>query len=134
MNERALRAGIAAAAAAGIALAAYLLYTRETGGTLMCTTGGCDTVQSSRYAEIFGVPVVTFGLVAYIVLLVTSWSRSELVRGGQAAVALAACLFSTYLVFVQLHLIGAVCELCLVSDVLIAVIAVLALLRLLAEA
>ena len=45
-------------------------------------------------------------------------------------VALAACAFSTYLVFVQLHLIGAVCELCLVSDGLIAVATVLVLLRL----
>lgn len=114
----------------GIALAAYLLYTRETGGQLVCTTGGCERVQSSRYAEIFGVPVAVFGLVTYIWLLVTSLSRSELARGGQAAVALAACLFSTYLVFVQLHLIGAVCELCLVSDVLIAVAATLSLLRL----
>lgn len=130
MSERALSRGTAAVATVGIALAAYLLYTRETGGQLVCTTGGCERVQSSRYAEIFGVPVAVFGLVTYIWLLVTSLSRSELARGGQAAVALAACLFSTYLVFVQLHLIGAVCELCLVSDVLIAVAATLSLLRL----
>jgi uncharacterized membrane protein len=130
MSERALRGGIALVAAAGIALAAYILYTRETGGQLVCTTGGCETVQSSRYAEIFGVPVAAFGLLAYVWLLLTSWPRSELVRAGQTAVALAACVFSTYLVFVQLHVIGAVCELCLVSDGLIAVAAALCLLRL----
>jgi len=134
MSERMLRGGMASVAAFGIGLAAYLLYTRETGGHLVCTTGGCATVQSSRYAEIFGVPVAALGLVAYAWLLVTSWSRSELARAGQAVVALAACAFSTYLVFVQLHLIGAVCELCLVSDALIAVAAVLALLRLREEA
>lgn len=130
MSERALRGGIGAVATTGIALAACLLYARETGAQLVCTTGGCETVQSSRYAEIFGVPVAAFGLVAYVWLLATSWSRSELARGGQAVVALAACAFSTYLVFVQLHLIGAVCELCLVSDGLIAVAAALSLLRL----
>jgi uncharacterized membrane protein len=130
VSERAIRGGIGAVAAAGIALTAYLLYTRETGGQLVCTTGGCETVQSSRYAEIFGVPVAAFGLVTYVWLLVTSWLHSELARGGQAAIALAACAFSTYLVFVQLHLIGAVCELCLVSDGLIALAAVLALFRL----
>jgi hypothetical protein len=43
-------------------------------------------------------------------------------------VALAACAFSTYLVSVQLQLIGAV--FCLVSDALLAVVACLALLRL----
>jgi uncharacterized membrane protein len=130
VSERNLRGGIAAVAAAGIALAAYLLYTRETGGQLVCTTGGCARVQSSRYAEIFGVPVAALGLATYVWLLLTSCSRSELARAGQVIVALAACAFSTYLVFVQLHLIGAVCELCLVSDALIAVAAVLALLRL----
>jgi uncharacterized membrane protein len=130
VSERNLRGGIAAVAAAGIALAAYLLYTRETGGQLVCTTGGCARVQSSRYAEIFGVPVAALGLATYVWLLLTSCWRSELARGGQVIVALAACAFSTYLVFVQLHLIGAVCELCLVSDALIAVAAVLALLRL----
>jgi uncharacterized membrane protein len=130
LTDRTLRAGIAAVAAVGIALAAYLLYTRQTGGQLVCTTGGCETVQSSRYAEVFGVPVAALGLVTYVWLLLTSWPRSELARAGQTAVALAACAFSTYLVFVQLHLIGAICELCLVSDGLIAVAAALALLRL----
>jgi uncharacterized membrane protein len=130
VSDRALRGAIAAVAVAGIALASYLLYAREAGAQLVCTTGGCETVQSSRYAEVFGVPVAALGLVAYIWLLLTSWPRSELARAGQTAVALAACVFSTYLVFVQLHVIGAVCELCLVSDGLIAVAAALALLRL----
>jgi hypothetical protein len=40
--------GIATVATAGIGLAAYLLYARETGATLFCTGGGCETVQSSR--------------------------------------------------------------------------------------
>jgi len=133
VSERALRGAIAAVAVAGIALASYLLYAREAGAQLVCTTGGCETVQSSRYAEVFGVPVAALGLVAYIWLLLTSWPRSELARAGQTAVALAACVFSTYLVFVQLHVIGAVCELCLVSDGLIAVAAALALLRLRAD-
>ncbi len=130
MSERGLRMGIAAVATAGIGLAAYLLYARETGGTLVCANGGCETVQSSRYAEIFGVPVAALGLVSYAWLLITSCSRSDAARVGQAVVALAACAFSTYLVFVQLHLIGAVCELCLLSDVLIATAAALTLLRL----
>lgn len=134
MSERTLRIGIAAVAAGGAALAAYLLYARQTGTQLACTTGGCETVQSSRYAEIFGVPVAALGLVSYFWILATSFARSELARLAQAAVALAACAFSAYLVFVQLHLIGAVCELCLVSDTLIAAAAALALLRVRAEA
>ncbi len=117
-------------ASVGAGLAGYLLYIRHTGGALSCTTGGCETVQSSRYAEVFGIPVAALGLAGYVAILLTSWSRSELARAGQAAVALAALAFSSYLVFVQLHLIGAVCEWCLVSDAVTAVVAVLVLLRL----
>lgn len=130
MSDRALRLGVAVVATAGLALTAYLLYARQTGTQLACTTGGCETVQSSRYAEIFGLPVAALGLVGYVWLLLTSASRSELARVAQAAVALAACAFSIYLVYVQLHLIGAVCELCLISDGLVAVATALALLRL----
>jgi uncharacterized membrane protein len=130
LSGRSLRLGIGVLASVGAGLAGYLLYIRHTGGALSCTTGGCETVQSSRYAEVFGIPVAALGLAGYVAILLTSWSRSELARAGQAAVALAALAFSSYLVFVQLHLIGAVCEWCLVSDAVTAVVAVLVLLRL----
>jgi hypothetical protein len=61
----------------------------------------------------------------------TAWAFSG---GAPPFMALAACAFSTYLVFVQLHLIGAVCELCLVSDGLIFIATALAILRLRPEA
>jgi uncharacterized membrane protein len=134
VSERALRLSIAAVASVGIGLAAYLLYARQTGTGLACGTGGCEAVQSSQYAEIFGLPVAALGLVGYLSLLLASWSRSELARAGQAAIALAACIFSTYLVILQLHVIGAVCDLCLASDVLTALATALVLFRLRAAA
>jgi uncharacterized membrane protein len=130
LSERSLRLGIGVLASVGAGLAGYLLYIRHTGSALACTTGGCEAVQSSRYAEVFGIPVAALGLAGYVAILLTSWSRSELARAGQAAIALAALGFSSYLVFVQLHLIGAVCEWCLASDAVTAVVAVLVLLRL----
>jgi uncharacterized membrane protein len=134
VNERALRGGIAAVAAAGIALTAYLLYTRETGGQLVCTTGGCETVQSSPTRRSSACRSPRWGSSPRSGFCSPPGARSELARGGQAAIALAACAFCTYLVFVQLQLIGAVCELCLVSDALIALATVLALLRIKAKA
>ena len=52
----------AALAALGAAITGYLLYARETGTELACATGGCETVQSSAYAEVSGVPVAALGL------------------------------------------------------------------------
>jgi uncharacterized membrane protein len=130
LRERRLRFGIGGLATVGVGLAGYLLYVRHAGGTLACTTGGCESVQSSRYSEVFGIPVAGLGVAGYLAILLTSWSRSDLARAGQAVVSLAAVAFSSYLVFVQLHLIGAVCEWCLASDAITALVAVLVLLRL----
>jgi uncharacterized membrane protein len=47
----------------------------------------------------------------------------------QATLSLAALIFTTYLLLVQLHAIGAVCDWCLVIDVLTAALAATALLR-----
>ena len=130
MSDRALRLVTAVLALAGAGVAGYLVWVRETGATLVCATGGCGTVQSSQYAEVAGMPVALLGLVGYVVLLVSALVAGETARVVQAAVALGAVLFSTYLLYVQVALIGEVCDWCLVSDAIVTLIAMLALLRL----
>src|SRR3989442_10124246 len=39
-------------------------------GVLQCGTGACESVQTSRYAELFGVPVAFVGVAGYPVLFV----------------------------------------------------------------
>ena len=130
MNERPLRLAAAALALVGAGLAAYLLYARHTGATLACSSGGCETVQRSRYSELLGVPVAALGLFAYLTLLVAAVARGELARLAQAMVALTAFGFTTYLLVVQLWLIGAVCDWCLAGDAVTTALAGLALVRL----
>lgn len=130
MSDRALRTATLALAGAGAAIAAYLLSVRLTGRSLACATGGCETVQSSAYADVLGVPVAALGLAGYVALGVTAAGRGEWARMGQALVALAGLTFSAYLLYIQLEVIGAVCDWCLVSDSLITGLAALALLRL----
>ena len=130
MNDGALRLAIGVLALAGAAVAGYLVWVRETGTTLVCATGGCGTVQSSQYAEVAGVPVAILGLAAYVVLLSTALVAGETARLVQAAVALGAVIFSAYLLYVQLAVIGEVCDWCLVSDAIVTLIAILALVRL----
>jgi len=130
VNERPLRLAAAALALVGAGLAAYLLSARYTGATLACSSGGCETVQRSRYSELLGVPVAALGLFAYLTLLVAAVARGELARLAQAMVALTALGFTTYLLFVQLWLIGAVCDWCLAGDAVTTALAGLALVRL----
>ena len=130
MSDRPLRAGVALLAATGAGIAGYLLYERLTGGTIACSTGGCEQVQDSAYAEVAGVPVALLGLLAYLAILATSFSSLELARAAGAAIALGGLAFSTYLVYVQIALIDALCQWCVASDLVLTALAALATLRL----
>jgi uncharacterized membrane protein len=128
-----LRAAIVVACLVGAAIAGYLTYVHYAHVAPVCTTGGCEKVQKSKYAEVAGVPVAVVGLVAYAVLLALA-----LVRGVQAAftgvlVALIGVAFSGYLLWAQLGPIGAICQWCLGNDLTIAVVALLYMGRMLTE-
>jgi uncharacterized membrane protein len=129
VTERGLRITSVLLALAGVGAAGYLLWVRQAGSALICSTGGCETVQSSPYADVLGVPVALLGLVGYLALVVTALFRSESAQFANTALALAAAVFSTYLLYVQVGVIGAVCDWCVVSDVIVTVLAILALLR-----
>ena len=130
MTERSVRIASAVLASLGAAISAYVLYVRETDGSLVCSTGGCETVQSSSYAELLGLPVAALGLAGFVVLLAAALARGDWARLVNATVALAAFLFAAYLLAVQLVVIDAICQWCVATDVLTTAIAALALVRL----
>jgi uncharacterized membrane protein len=123
MNDRTLRTAVGILAAVGAAIAGYLTYARFTHTTLACTTGGCEIVQRSDYAELAGIPVALLGLAAYVFLLATAFSSSEPARAAAAAVAVAAAAFSAYLIYIQIAVIDAICQWCVASDVVMALLA-----------
>jgi uncharacterized membrane protein len=129
MTDRALRAAVAVLALAGAGIAAYLTYARYADATIACTTGGCETVQSSAYAEIVGIPVAVLGLAGYVAILATALVPPEYGRPAGAALALAGLVFSAYLLLVQIVAIGAFCVWCLASDAVMALLAVAAVWR-----
>jgi uncharacterized membrane protein len=118
VTERSVRIASAVLASLGAAISAYVLYVRETDGSLVCSTGGCETVQSSSYAELLGLPVAALGLAGFLVLLVAALARGEWAGLVNATVALAAFLFAAYLLAVQLVVIDAICQWCVASAVL----------------
>jgi len=128
-----LRSAIAAAATVGGAIAAYLTYVHYAHTTPICTTGGCEKVQRSSYAELAGVPVALLGLVAYLGLLGTAALRGAWVALVGAILALSGTAFSGYLLWAQLARIHAICQWCVANDVVIASLALLCAWRLLRE-
>jgi uncharacterized membrane protein len=128
-----LRAAIAGAAVVGGAIAAYLTVVHYAHVSPICTSGGCEKVQRSSYADVAGVPVALLGLVAYVGLLLTAAVRGLTAALAGAVIALAGAAFSGYLLWAQLERIHAICQWCLGNDVVMAVLAVLCLARVLTE-
>jgi uncharacterized membrane protein len=114
---------VAAIAAAGLLVSAYLTVTKLTGAAAaFCEPGsGCDVVQGSRYAALLGLPTAAWGVALYAVVLALALAGFT-VRRWQIAFVLAvvAASFSAYLAYVQLVVLDAICAWC-VLDALIAV-------------
>jgi uncharacterized membrane protein len=124
VSDRSLRAAIAALALAGAAVAAYLVYARYTGTRLACTTGGCETVQHSKYAKAAGIPVAVLGLAAYVAVFATALSARVEAAAIGAAIVLGGLAFGVYLIVIQVAVIDAICQWCLVSDAILALLAI----------
>ena len=127
MSDRVLRAALVGLAAAGAAVAGYVLTSRWTDSGLICSTGGCETVQSSSYAELVGLPVAAFGVAGYVLIGAMAVVGSSTARVAAAALALGAAAFSGYLLVVQLTVIDAVCDWCIANDIVSSLVAVVAL-------
>lgn len=109
----------AVVALVGLVDAIYLTVHHYTGEKVPCSvTGGCESVLSSKFAEIGGVPLALFGALAYF----TVFSLATLAAFGDdrmwkilsVAVVLMA-IFSLWLVYLQAFVIGAFCQFCLLS-------------------
>ena len=128
-----LRVAIAIVALVGVGIAAYLTSVHYAHTAPICTSGGCEKVQRSSYAELYGIPVAVLGLVAYVLLLAAvAWHGANAALAG-AFVALTGAAFSAYLLWAQLARIHAICVWCVGNDVVMATLAVLCSVRFLRE-
>ena len=128
-----LRVAIAIVALVGAGIAVYLTTVHYEHVAPICTSGGCEKVQRSSYAELAGIPVAVLGLIGYVLLLATVALRGTAAALAGAFLALTGTVFSGYLLWAQLERIHAICQWCVGNDAVIAVIAVLAVARVLTE-
>lgn len=119
-----------ALATVGWGIAAYLTYVHYEGLHALClANGGCEQVQSSRYAKLTGIPVATIGLVGYTLILLSLLVRGELGRLAGVVLTLTGVGFSAYLTYRELFTIDAICQWCVASAVVMTALAVLAAVR-----
>lgn len=102
--------------------AAYLTIQHYTQFTLPCTiTQGCDLVTKSEYSSILGVPVALLGAIYYLtiflaVYIIIETKKTEYLRFIAIATTFG-FLFSAWFVYLQLFVINAICQYCILSAI-----------------
>jgi uncharacterized membrane protein len=132
------RQAIALLALVGLFVALYLwLHALGFGGPIKCGTGGCDTVQTSPWAEFLGLPVAFYGVVGYcaifVVALIALRPAALLERKWDVmlvGLATGGVLFTAYLTYLELFVIHAICRWCVGSAMIITAIWIVSLLSL----
>ena len=109
---------------AGVVITGYMTYTKLSGQVLPCTNEGiinCSVVENSAWAYVLGVPTAVWGLLAHLtigaVLLLDQ--RIAFLREYSVimlfGIILFGMLYHTYLIYVSLSILQAICPWCLAA-------------------
>jgi uncharacterized membrane protein len=125
----------------GLGVSIYLTWVKLTNNLAACgPIGDCESVNSSRYAEIAGIPVALLGALGYLAVLAflvaERWlpRQVETLHMGVFGVALIGTLYSAYLTYIEVAVLRAVCPYCVISAVAMIAIFIISILRLRAAA
>jgi uncharacterized membrane protein len=123
VNKRMLAALVALA---GVFVAMYLtLYKLGYIGTLTCAVGSCEKVQTSKWATFLGFPVGAWGVAYYVSVLAVALAGLVPALQERRSVSMLlvtmtgiGLLFSTWLTYLELFVIDAICQWCVISAIL----------------
>ena len=123
---------VAILAICGIAVSSVSLqHHYATSKTAYCdigTTFDCDVVNRSEYSSILNIPVALIGMLGYGILagLATVYRERRETSAMLFGAAAAGLVFALYLTYIEGHVLGVWCILCLSSLALIATTTILA--------
>jgi uncharacterized membrane protein len=120
----------------GLFVAIYLtLFKLGIIGQLVCAVGSCETVQTSRWATFLGLPVAAWGVGYYVVVLAIAfagtterWEDSPTLPTMFVVLTAWGALFSLWLTGLELFVIHAICQWCVVSAIIALALLVVAVL------
>ncbi len=135
MNEIKLKITSIILTIIGLLDSIYLSWLKLGRDEISCA-GGCDEVNSSIYAEIFGIPVAVLGVFAYIIILIILLLKNKNDFWNEYSTiivfifSLIGVIYSIYLTYLELFVIHAICPYCVVSAVVLLLLLVSSILRL----
>jgi len=115
----------------------YMTIYKITSNDSMCIgSGDCKTVNASRYAEVYGIPVAILGVAGYsaiLAVLLLERKPGFFQQNGTLlffGLSLTGFLFTLYLIFVETVLIKAYCPFCITSQTAMTIIFIISVIRL----
>jgi uncharacterized membrane protein len=116
----------------------YLTYVKLSQNQTLCIKGlgDCWSVNTSRYSEVFGIPVAILGAATYAILLLVLFFESRIKILTQTSsyllfgVSLFGTIYSFYLTYLELAVIKAICPFCVASAVIMTLLFIFAIVRL----
>ena len=121
----------------GLLVSIYMTIYKITSNDSMCIgSGDCKTVNASRYAEVYGIPVAVLGVAGYAAILAVLFLERRpgfFQQNGTMlffGLSLTGFLFTLYLIFVEVSLIKAYCPFCITSQTVMTVIFIISVIRL----
>lgn len=123
----------------GLLDAAYLTYVKVVEDGVCAVSGGCQIVNTSQYASLWGIPIAAIGGAAYLVMLVVLLleERSDFFALNSGLIifglSLVGVLYSIYLTYLEIYIIRAICPFCVISAVVLLAMLVVSILRLRSE-
>jgi len=109
-------------AVGGLLVAGYLTYSHYAPESLYCTVGDCKTVQNSEYAMLGPIPVAVLGLLMFAALIGLAVVRERqparefTITSAMFGMTLLGVLFYIYLTYLEIWVIHAVCQWCVISS------------------
>ena len=132
MTDVALRRISETLGLAGVGIAGYLTYVHYAGLHPICgISHGCETVQTSSYASLLGIPVALLGLIAYALILLSLRMRGEWPLLGGYALTVIAFAFSAYLTYREVFTLHATCSWCVSSAIVFTLLTIVGAVRVL---
>jgi uncharacterized membrane protein len=121
----------------GLLVSIYMTIYKITSNDSMCIgSGDCKTVNASRYAEVYGIPVAVLGVAGYsaiLAVLLLERKPGFFQQNGTLllfGLSLTGFLFTLYLIFVEVALIRAYCPFCITSQTVMTIIFIISVIRL----
>lgn len=135
MLDRRLKITAIVLAVIGTGIGSYLTYIHYAGIDPSCSIAhGCIKVQTSAWSAFHGIPIALIGLIGYVSILGSLlFLPGDTGRGVSAALCVFGFLYSGYLTFREIFSIKAICQWCVMSAIVLTLLAIVTVWRLLAS-